>query len=238
MGDTPGRHNVSTARVLDAALVFMIAGACSVIIMQAVGGDWFPAEVSISQYGVGEDGWLLSATFILLAIASALVLWGAQRQGPTRHWPVVLPWTVWIIALVVMALVPTNEWPSPLTLRGQVHQAAAVIGLIAAPAGAILMVGFGAPTPANRVSNRVRMVVIGSGLLSWLFLALLVLTNMDIDVTGLGHQGAWSLHQTIAVVLDIVMIFALIICLRVRQTDRVSPDPSATAPTISRSLSR
>jgi len=212
----PGRHGVSTARVLDAALLVMIAGTLSVIAIQAVSGDWFPPEVSISQYGVGEYGWMLTMTLLFLAAASALLLWGAHRQEAARSWPVILPWSVWILALVVMAFVPTNEWPGPLTLTGQVHQAAAICGLFAAPIAAVLMVGLGARSARGTAGRQARTIVITSALLSWFFLGLLLLTNIDIDLTGLGYRRAWSLHQTVAVLLDIVMVFALIISLRAR----------------------
>lgn len=194
----------------------MIAGALSVIAMQAIGADWFPPEVSISQYGVGPDGWMLTMTLLLVAVASALLLWGAHRQGSARSWPVILPWSVWILALVVMAFVPTNEWPGPLTLTGQVHQVAAICGLFAAPIGAVLMVGLGARSARDTAGKQARTIVITSALLSWFFLGLLLLTNIDIDLTGLGYRRAWSLHQTVAVLLDIVMVFALILSLRAR----------------------
>ena len=216
MDDTSGRRRFSTARVLDAALLVMVIGAVSVVALQAAGGDWFPPEVSISQYGVGEYGWMLTMTLLFMAGASALLFWGAYRQGAARGWQVALPWAVWILALVVMAFVPTNEWPAPLSLTGQVHQAAAVCGLFAAPIGAVLMVGISARRARTGPGARARIIVIISAAASWLFLALLLLTNIDIDFTGLGYRRAWALHQTIAVVLDIVMTFALIICQRAR----------------------
>lgn len=221
----------------------MIVGAFCVLAMQAVSGDWFPPDVSISQYGVGRYGWMLTVTLLCLAAASALLLWGAYRLGSARQWRVVLPWTVWILALVVMAFVPTNEWPAPLSLTGQIHQAAAVIGLFVAPIGAMVMVGIGARQSGHtdgRPGKRAETVAVGSALLGWFFLVLLLLTNIDIDVTGLGYQRAWSLHQSIAVVLDIIMVFALIISLRARAaTARMQTQPSpATPPATSRSVSR
>ncbi len=221
----------------------MIVGATCVLAMQAVSGDWFPPDVSISQYGVGTDGWTLTVTLLCLAAASALLLWGAHRLGAARHWRVVVPWTVWILALVVMAFVPANEWPAPLSLTGQIHQAAAVLGLFVAPIGAMLMVGVGArhhgPADGKR-GRRAGAVAVGSALLGWFFLVLLLLTNIDIDVTGLGYQRAWSLHQTIAVVLDIIMVFALIISMRARAaTARMQSQPSPVpSPATSRSVSR
>ena len=213
-----------------------ITGAVSVVAMQAVGGDWFPPEVSISQYGVGEYGWMLTMTLLFLAGASTLLLWAAFRQGPGRRWQVALPWTVWILALIVMAFVPTNEWPAPLSLTGQVHQAAAVCGLFAAPIGAVLMVGPLARGNATGPAARARIIVIVSAVLSWFFLGLLLLSNIDVDVTGLGYQRAWSLHQTIAVVLDIVMSFALIICQRARvdlETVGLGNSPPTSSPSSS-----
>lgn len=232
MHDTSSRRRDSTARVLDAALLVMITGAMSVVVMQAVGGDWFPPEVSISQYGVGEYGWMLTMTLLLFATASGLLLWGAYRQVSARRWQVALPWTIWIIALVVMAFVPTNEWPAPLSLSGQIHQAAAVCGLFAAPIGAVLMVE---PFPRGVRTGpgaTARIIVISSAAASWFFLGLLLLTNIDIDVTGFGYQRAWSLHQTVAVVMDIVMTFALILCQRARgDLDTVRALPSSAAST-------
>ncbi|MBA3800325.1 MAG: DUF998 domain-containing protein [Geodermatophilaceae bacterium] len=233
MDDISGPHRHPAARILDAALIVMIAGALSIVALQLVSRDWFPPEVSISQYGVGEYGWMLTATLLCFAGASALLLWGAMRQSPRLGWPVIAPWTLWIAGLVVMALIPTNEWPAPLTLTGQIHQAAAICGLFFAPIGAVLMV-----RPAihseTRTGRRARGVVISSGLLSWFFLGLLLLTNIDIDITGLGYLRAWSLHQTIAVLFDIVMVFALIVCLRAgvgvgSSSRRLGSSPSATS---------
>lgn len=228
----------TTARVLDAGLLAMTAGAISVLAMQAVSGDWFPPDVSISQYGVGNNGWMLTVTLLFPAVASALLLWGAERQAPVRQWSVILPWTVWILALVVMAFVPTNEWPAPLTMTGKVHQAAAICGLFFAPIGAVLMVGIRGRAEPSIVAARARAVAIACAGLSWFFLGLLLLTNIDVDVTGLGYKRAWSLHQTLAVVVDIGMVFALIICFRARVgAERLQLLPSAAGPTASRSES-
>lgn len=236
----PDQRAIATPRILDCALIVMILGATSVVAMQAVSGDWFPPEVSISQYGVGRYGWVLTMTLVFLSTASALLLWGARRLGAVRTWRAALPWAIWTVALLVMAFVPTNEWPGPLSLRGEVHQAAAVLGLSFAPVGAVLMVVPGNSSGARAPGAAARLVVIASALLSWVFLLLLVLTNVDIDPTGLGDQRAWSLHQTVAVVLDIVMIFALIIQLRARAaaSDRGASPASETERDASQSASR
>lgn len=218
--------------MLDVALVLMICGAISVLAMQAVSGDWFPPDVSISQYGVGQHGWMLTMALLFLAGASATLLWAADRQAATRQWSFILPWMVWIVALTVMAFVATNEWPAPLTLTGKIHQAAAVCGLFFAPIGAVLMVGLDRRDVPNTIAARARATALACAGLSWLFLSLLLLTNIDIDITGLGYRRAWSLHQTVAVVLDIVMVFALIICLRAREgaaAPRPGPTESATS---------
>lgn len=217
----------------------MICGAISVLAMQAVSGDWFPPEVSISQYGVGEHGWMLTMTLLFFAGASALLLWGAERQTPTRQWSFTLPWMVWIVALIVMAFVATNEWPAPLTLTGKVHQGAAVFGLFFAPIGAVLMVGIGRRDVPNTLAARAGATAVACAGLSWFFLSLLLLTNIDIDITGLGYQRAWSVHQTVAVVLDIVMVFALILCLRAREgAVLLRPGPSESASFPARSTTR
>lgn len=235
----PGQRAIATPRILDSALIVMIVGAISVLAMQAVGGDWFPPEVSISQYGVGRYGWMLTMTLVFLSVASALLLWGARRLGAVRTWPAALPWIIWTIALLVMAFVPTNEWPAPLSLKGEIHQAAAVLGLFFAPIGAVVMVLTGAPSGGRTPGATARLVVIGAALLSWVFLVLLVLTNVDIDPTGLGNQRAWSLHQTVAVVLDIVMTFALINHLRARAAaDGSAPRTTETERDTTQSASR
>jgi len=227
--ETTGRRETSTARLLNLSLFVMIGGAISVLVMQAVSQDWFPPEVSISQYGVGDYGWMLTVTLLFLAVASALLLWGADRQASTRQWSVVLPWGIWIIALTVMAFVPTNEWPEPLSLSGQIHQGAAIFGLFFAPMGAVFMVGVGRRDAQGSLAARARAAVIACACLSWLFLGLLLLTNIDIDITGMGYKDAWSLHQTVAVVLDIVMVFALIVCLRARER-AVASQPRQSEP--------
>lgn len=211
----------------------MIISTTSLIAMQAVAGDWFPPEVSISQYGVGAYGWTLTSTLLFFACAAGLILWSAHRLGAATGWLGILPWSLWILSLTVMAFVPTNEWPAPLSLGGQIHQAAAVCGLFSAPIGAVLMARGGQSGPRLTSGGRrprAQTLVVVSALSSWFFLALLLLTNIDIDVTGLGYRRAWSLHQTLAVVADIVMTFALIICLRVQADHDAPVAPGRSAP--------
>ncbi len=232
-----GRQASSTARVLDLALLVMTAGAISLIAMQAVRGDWFPPEVSISQYGVGDNGWMLTMTLLFMALASGLLLVGSHRQAGNPNWAVLLPWSIWTLALVVMAFVPTNEWPAPLTLTGEIHQGAAILGLFFAPIGAVAMAGISRRDTPGSLAARARAVAIACAGLSWFCLGLLLLTNIDIDITGLGYKDAWSLHQTLAVVLDILMVFALIICLRARAQPSIAPD-RPSQPTTSSATTR
>lgn len=213
-------------RWLGAALGLQVAGAATLVAVQVITDTWLPPPISFSQYGVGGTGWIFTLMLFLMAAASGAIARAAWLAGMVRSLGAVLPWGLWILGLIVMGLVPTNEYPEPLGLNGQVHQAAAIIGLIAGPIGALLLVGVRPPTGRGRVARR---TVLGCGLLSYVFLILLVATNFDIDITGLGPDRAWAVHQSVAVCLDIVLGFALCAVIEQRST-RADHVPAPSVP--------
>lgn len=213
-------------RWLIAALGLQVAGAVTLLAVQAITDTWLPPPVSFSQYGVGDTGWIFSLMLVLMAAASGAIVRAAWLAGMVRSLGSALPWGLWILGLVVMGLVPTNEYPEPLGLNGQVHQAAAIVGLLAGPVGAFLLVGLRRPPGRGRAARR---TVLGCGLLSYLFLILLVATNFGVDITGLGPDRAWAVHQSVAVCLNIVMGFALCVVIDQRSR-RADPVPAPPVP--------
>src|SRR4051812_3259594 len=60
-----------------AAIVFCL-------LLQWINHDWFPPEVSVSQYGIGPRGWVFSTWAALLALSVLALTRGGPDLGRRR----------------------------------------------------------------------------------------------------------------------------------------------------------
>ncbi|AZI58026.1 DUF998 domain-containing protein [Nakamurella antarctica] len=192
-----------------AAATFFLAVA-----VQAVAGEWYPPPVSMSQYGVGPNGWLF-ALWMLAFAATPLVLTRTLRPRSRTGLTLL---TIGAIGAVVMALVPTDPGGAQQSSTAQIHTVGAVLGLAFVPMG-ILSCLWGIRGPW-RAGAAVLMAAVGVSLI------LLLLAANGWDNTGLdsvpdpvvlgtapnsaGAPRSWAFWQSVAVVCDHAMLALMV----------------------------
>jgi len=184
-----------------------IAGRCCAVIgwvlwmvVQVVNDDPFPPEISLSQYGLGNAGWLFSVWVVVLAAAPLLLLRYRPVPGPAHALV-----RIGFLGTVVMAMVRTDEGAPQMTAHAKVHMAAAVVALVFLPMGILAALRY-----ARRRWFRLGMAIVGVGVLVGV---LLLLAAAGLDTAGLGPARSWALWQGTLIVIEmlLVTVYALVI---------------------------
>lgn len=179
--------------------------ACSVvawvlaIVAQQVKGDYLPPEISVSQYGVGQNGWIFSL-WMLAVVAAPLCLHRFRPSG-LRSAAVLL----WLAAAgaVVMAVVRTDPTGLQISLESRIHTAGAVVAIAALPIGISL-----ALTRAAPVWRWTAWILTAVGAVCMI---LLLFAAFGVDTAGIGPAASWALWQSGGTVADmsLLVVYAL-----------------------------
>ena len=116
-----------------------------------------PPEISLSQYGVGPDGWLFSLWVVVIAAVPVLCYRYRPVPGPARWFL-----AVGVVGNLVMAIVRTDEGGLQLSTQSKIHTGGAVLAMVGLPLGMVLALWYanavGAPrrAPAVRLHDRHR----------------------------------------------------------------------------------
>lgn len=180
-------------------------GVIAAVAMQVVRGDFFPPENSMSQYGVGPDGWIFTIAVSFFGLGSLIFAVAGRQNRPAVSVGSTTFLALWAVCMILMGIIPADANASMPSLAGRTHMILAGLALIALPLAGFIQFNVASSRPAIAVQ------IIGSILcvLSELSLVLLLLTNVDIDITGLGQRDAWALYQSISVVADVAIIFLM-----------------------------
>jgi hypothetical protein len=194
------------------------------VLMQALADDPFPPEISISQYGLGEFGWVFTVWALTLAAAPLLLLSSLPSERspaprpsaercrcvddslagarPVRAAPVPGPAAamLWVgfAGAAVMAFVRTDEGGGAMSWHAQVHMVGAIVALVFLPLG-ILAAGRAAGPWARRVAV---VLVVAAAVVG----ALVVVSAAGVDTAGLGGTRSWALWQGTLVVIDMLLV--------------------------------
>ena len=164
------------------------------IVTQAVAHDFLPPEISVSQYGVGRNGWLFSGWILSISLAcAALFLARPERSRAAGAWL-----SVGIFGTVVMALIRTQAGGLQQTWNAKVHLVGAVLTVSAIPIGICL-----ALRTAGRIWSR---LALGLAVASAPAYALLLMAAAGIDTTGRGAASSWAFWQGVAAVLEMLLL--------------------------------
>ncbi len=183
-------------------VVGRIAAALSLVlcvVVQWINHDFFPPDVSISQYGIGPRGWVFTLWAAMVALA-VLTL----QAGGTVHQHHIGNWlAAGSVGLVVMGVVRTDADGLQQSLHARVHMIASIVALVALPIGMALAMSHAKPR-----WRRTAWVMFG---LSALCLVLVLISAGGVATPGLDAQHSWSLWQSVAVTLDMLLLagFAL-----------------------------
>lgn len=186
----------------DLLVIGRVAAALSLLLcalVQWLNHDFFPPEVSISQYGIGPRGWV----FTLWTAMVALAVLTLQAGGTTSHHPIGNWLAAGSVGLVVMGIVRTDANGLQQSVHARVHMISSIVALIALPIGMAL-----AMSPANSRWRRFSWTI---AVLSALCLVLVGISAAGVATPGLDAQHSWSLWQSVAVTLDMLLLagFAL-----------------------------
>lgn len=139
----PGSVSRTARRIaVDGALGGLALSLTGFTLADLVNPRWSPAETMISHYvHAPRGGWLIPLGTLVMAVASAALLWVAAactRRGRTGA--VLLG--VWTAGLLVAAGFPTDppgRWDQPPSIAGMLHGVAALLAFAALPAAAVLL---------------------------------------------------------------------------------------------------
>ena len=197
-----------------------IVGAVSVVlawilccVVQAVAGDALPPDISVSQYGVGPHGWLFSVWMVTIAAGPAVL----YAYRPVRGWGARWWIAVGVLGTAVMATVRTDPGGLQESINAKIHMVGAVLALAGLPIGMLcaLMV-------AARSWRRCAMALVA---LSAASLELLLISAGGVDTTGAGSVTSWSLWQSVALAVDMLLLVALAFGVRTIAPLAGDPEP-------------
>lgn len=199
LGDAAAPSAVGWTR---AALWLTHVGVVAAVSMQAVKGDWFPPENSMSQYGVGRYGWVFTVCVAALGLAGLAMAVGTLRTTTAMRRTTAILLIVWGGPLLLTGVVPADATAAHPSAAGVTHMYLSAVALLALPMAGFLTALSGRPT-----ARPVRLTLLVLCVLSELSLVLLLLAANGVDVSGLGSRAAWSLYQSISVVLDVAILY-------------------------------
>lgn len=185
------RLGIGTALILLACVL--------AVVVQAVSGNWFPPPISMSQYGVGTNGWIFSLWVLCLSISPVVL----QTAVPYKT-----RWGSWLllagmVGTAVMAVVRTDAGGEQASVNAKIHMVGSIIALFCIPLGvALFLWGSGRWW---RWTGMILLTLIAAALL------LLILAATGLDTAGRGPQGSWVWWQTVAAVFDHVIVACLAI---------------------------
>jgi hypothetical protein len=162
------------------------------VLVQVVAGDFFPPELSLSQYGLGPQGWIFSVWVILLATSPLLLYKSRPVAGPAK-WLLIAGYLgVW-----TMALVRTDEGIQAMSAHAKVHMYGAVLAMVLLPLGIL---------SALRYSTRFRRLAAGLGIAAGVVGVLVLLSAAGVDTAGLGAAKSWALWQGTMLIIEMALV--------------------------------
>lgn len=198
--ETLARRTGPQARWLAVGRWATLAALVLCVLLQWINDDWFPPDISVSQYGVGPRGWVFSCWTALLALSMLALTCG----GPTRE-PRGLRWWVGsgIAGLLAMGIVRTDSGGAQHSWHARVHMAAAIITLLALPVAIVLALRW-----ARRPWRRAALALTA---ISAAALLLVLASALGLPTLGMSAQHSWAFWQSVAVTVDLMLVgvFAL-----------------------------
>lgn len=180
-------------RALIAGRVCAAGGWLLWIALQVLAGDPFPPEISVSQYGLGETGWVFTGWALTLAAAPLLLVRAAPVPGPAAALLL-----VGFAGAAVMAVVRTDDGGGAMSWHARVHMVGAIVALVFLPLGILVAMRVAGP-----VSRRLAAVLAGAAAVVGV---LVILSATGVDTVGWGAPGSWALWQGTLVVIEMLVV--------------------------------
>ncbi|WP_433536998.1 DUF998 domain-containing protein [Micromonospora sp. CA-249363] len=139
-----------------------VAAILTVIGHLEVNDDLNPWALTISDFAVSDRGGVIDVAMVVLALATAALMYGLRRPGTPLGRAVDLLLGAWVVGLLLAAVVPTNEPGTAMHTSAYVHRYASVVAFLALPIGGWLLARRPDLTPVARTLRL--LVVLSLGL--------------------------------------------------------------------------
>lgn len=97
-----------------------------------------PVRRTISEYALGEFGWMFDVAVVGLAVGSVLVLLALVGAGLLGRWSGgTLALGVWAVALVLVVAFEKTNWSVGPSVSGYIHRYASLAAFVALPVAAL-----------------------------------------------------------------------------------------------------
>lgn len=204
VADMPRRPTASApSRWLVAGRVATVAAIMFCLLLQWINRDWFPPEISVSQYGIGPQGWIFTCWAALLVLAVLSLTRGGPQLGVRRARS-----TYWWLAsgsagLLVMGIVRTDAGGAQQSWHARTHMIGAIVALLALPVGILLAMSW-----TRRAWRRAALAVTA---ISAAALLLVLVSAFGVPTMGMDAAHSWAFWQAVAVTADMILVglFAL-----------------------------
>ena len=115
-----------------AAVGFFLYFVAALLLMHVIRPDYTIVDHMISDYAVGQFGWIMTTAFASLAIGCLTLAVGLLRDGPTS-WLGRIGAALLVVAfagLIVTALYPTDLETAPSTRTGDIHTISFLVNIV------------------------------------------------------------------------------------------------------------
>lgn len=191
-GDTGARRTTDGWSAV--GRVSTVAALVLCVLLQAINHDFFPPAISVSQYGVGPNGWVFTCWTTVTALAVI-----ALHKAGTTHGRGVGYWlAIGSVGLLVMGVVRTDAGGMQQSWHSKVHVAGSILALVALPIGMAMAM--------HRTRLWWRRTIWSLVLVSGAALVLVLISAAGVTTFGLDAARSWALWQAIAVTVDMLML--------------------------------
>lgn len=198
-------------------ILVWVASACMVVAgvamlgVQIAQSNFIPVTQTISEYALGEVGWLFTVAAVCFGAGSLIlsVTLALLHRPPDRVARILMG--VWGVVLIVVGAVPTDAAADPPTLAGQIHNYASFVGMLAAPIAMLLLVR---TATRDRRWHRIRIPVRWLAMGSLAFLVVFLAVRAGFDPTDWDADAPLGAFELLPVGANILLTFLLALWLR------------------------
>ncbi|MEV4106865.1 DUF998 domain-containing protein [Nonomuraea sp. NPDC049695] len=141
------------------------AGIAMIVVLELTSfGEMNPLRRTISEHGLGPDGWIFGLAVGLLATGSAAIGVSLARKRLAGIFGTIALMG-WSVGLFMTAWFEKNDWAVGPSLHGSIHRAGSFIAFLSLPLAAVII----ARPWRHRERSRATLVAFGLGICSVLW---------------------------------------------------------------------
>ena len=192
------------------AIVCFAYATLALLVMHVLRPDYPPAIHMVSEYAVGQYGWVMTTCFLAMAGGCLMLLLGLARSGPGSFlaWVGTLLLALPSVGLVISALFPMDGTGAPSTRTGEIHDISFLVNVVSIFLTTVLLAaGFGS-SPRWRSAQRTAVI-----------LSSLVVLAFVLQILTIQWRASFGLANRFFVVVLSTWFFAISMRLRRMTTE-------------------